>query len=148
MCFADVIVSSLRIQLILPTSFTTPHPTKTAHAWTAEARISGVESEENVCVRAAANTTPCDFSTWPKSDAVTKWKLEVQHHWHRLYINVYSTLRGNQTCLRSLIDLKIDSLWLSMTVCHLDFHWDDYSHLLFPNVKHPTSLILTSNLLS
>ena len=37
-------------------SFTTPQqpqPTKTAHAWTAAAKNSGVKSEENAGVRAA-----------------------------------------------------------------------------------------------
>jgi len=38
---------------ILPTSLTTPQPTNIAHACTADARISGVESEENAGVSAA-----------------------------------------------------------------------------------------------
>ena len=36
-----------------PMSLTTPHPTKNAQAWTAEARISGVESDEKAGVSAA-----------------------------------------------------------------------------------------------
>jgi hypothetical protein len=50
---SSAVVSSLRILPILPTSLTTPQPTNTAQAWTAEAKISGVESEENAGVRAA-----------------------------------------------------------------------------------------------
>jgi hypothetical protein len=38
---------------ILFTSLTTPHPTKMAQAWIADAKISGVESAENAGVRAA-----------------------------------------------------------------------------------------------
>lgn len=38
---------------ILLTSFTTPEPTKTAHALIAEANISGVASAENAGVSAA-----------------------------------------------------------------------------------------------
>lgn len=38
---------------ILPTSLTTPHPTNVAQASIAEAKISGVESDEKAGVKAA-----------------------------------------------------------------------------------------------
>jgi hypothetical protein len=44
---------------ILLTSLTTPQPTKTAQAWTADAKISGVESAENAGVRAAVMGAWC-----------------------------------------------------------------------------------------
>jgi hypothetical protein len=46
-------VNNFRMRPIRPTSLTTPHPTNTAHTSMAEARISGVESEENAGVSAA-----------------------------------------------------------------------------------------------
>jgi hypothetical protein len=46
-------MTNFKIRPILDTSLTTPHPTKIAQAPTADAKISGVESEENAGVRAA-----------------------------------------------------------------------------------------------
>lgn len=44
---------------ILPTSLTTPHPTNAAQASTAEAKISGVESDEKAGVKAAVMGAWC-----------------------------------------------------------------------------------------
>jgi hypothetical protein len=58
------------------TSFTTPQPTNTAHAWTADAKISGVESAENAGVRAAVMGAWCcsrrRASSYAGSGAVAK----------------------------------------------------------------------------
>ena len=52
-------VRCLRILPIRPTSFTTPHPTNTAHVSIARASISGVVSEEKAGVRAAVMGAWC-----------------------------------------------------------------------------------------